>query len=431
VNGRVRGYTFYPLSTVIVIPGANIWTEDLSDTLRSFPNTVTDRIPAGSFRFAARCIDDAGAQSQVDGGQFRRGVAQVVVNFDPNTWMTQVRSTTFYPGSTVVKTINFTDSKPDTVPYKSWITMFYYAHDDRRDTRLCSVADPDECINYNIKLIRQSERLGTAGYEDSGWLPRNGVHDSDANSTADSNTVDIASFEYDLYASAVDENGTRDGTPATVHIIGNYDPSLDTFSMDDQFGAPLNTAAIDTVEWNFYKGIGWPYTEKSDTVQSDGVYYKEFGFTIHATGHDDKRDPVGSAVKTWRFGTYTDFQSLSNPGTFWVIGRSGPAWFPGTANNQLTELVKVHLRYNDANGDDLFADPPGYVNQVITLVFYGRDTQLLEPDFSQYVYWDLVTPPATAGTGVSMRNLINSFGAETSGRWTPVKIVHFYLRFTR
>jgi hypothetical protein len=430
-NGRVRGYQYFPLSTVIVIPGAGIWGEDVSDTLRSFPNSVTDHLPAGTFRFAAKCVDDAGAESQVDAGKFRNGVTQVVVNFDPNTWMTQAKRTTFYADSTVVRAINFTDNKPDTVPYKSWVTFFYYSHDDRRDTKLCSLADPDECINYNIKVFRQSARLGNSSSDDSGWLPRSGTHDSDPNSTADSNSVNIASFEYDLDASAVDENGTRDGTPATIHIIGNYDPHLDTFSMSDHFGKPVNTAVIDTVTWHFYKGIGWPYTAESDTQQTDGVFFKVFGIDMHATGHDDKRDPKGSAIKTWRYGTYTGYQSLDNPGMFWDIGRSGVAWFPGQADNQVDEQAKVKYRYNDPHGADFFANLPGFANQVVTLVFYGRDTQLLEPDFSQYVYWNLVPPDAKAGDGISTKNLINSFNAETSGRWTQPKVVSFYLRITR
>jgi hypothetical protein len=435
-NGRIRGYQYFPLSTEIVIPGAGLWYENLADTLREFPNTVADPIPNGTFRFAAKCIDDAGAESQVDAGAFRSGVSQIVVNFDPNTWMTRAKRTTFYnpPRGTVVEDINFTDSKPDTVPYKSWITIFYYAHDDRRDTKLCSVADPDECIDFNIKVVRASERLGNAGFEDSGLLPRSGVHDSDANSTADSNSVNIGSFEYDLRAVSVDENGTRDGTPASVHVIGNYDPTLDTFAMQDQFGVPVNTASIDTVTWNFYKGIGWPYDAQSDTVQTDDRFFKEFGFRIIATGHDDSRDPQDSAIKSWRYGAFTGFQSLDNPGTSVQIGRSGAAWFPGDAPNHVDELARVKVRYDDPEGDDIFANPGefglGYVNQVITVVFYGRDTQLLEGNFDQYVFWNFVTPGEKA-SALSTKNLINSVNAAESGRWTQPKIVSFYLRFTR
>jgi len=433
VNGLVRGYQYFPLSTAIVIPGAGIWGSDLADTLRSFPNTLADHLPAGAFRFAAKCVDGAGAESQVDAGNFRNGVAQVVVNFDPDTWMTRVKRTTFYRDSTIVRDINYTDSKPDTVPYKSWVTLYYFGHDDRRDTKTCSIADPNECIKYNVRVFRRSERLGNSGNDDSGWLPRAAFHDSDANSTADSNSINIASFEYDLSASAVDENGTRDGTSATVHVIGNYDPTLDTFSMTDHLGNPVNTAVVDTVDWNFYKGIGWPYSSEDDTVQSDGVRYKEFGFRMVATGHDDRRDPNGSAIRTWRYGTYTDYQSLDDPGNAVTIGRAGVAWFPGDVDNHVDELARVRARYSDPQGDDLMANPAAhglpYVNQVITLVFYGRDTSLLAPSFDQIVFWNVVPPGEKSG--VSSRNVINSFGTETSGRWTQPKVVSFYLRLSR
>ena len=431
-NGRVQGYQYFPLSTVIVIPGAGIWTEDLSDTMRTFANTLTDHLPAGTFRFAAQCIDDAGAESPVDGGHFHEGVAQVVVNFDPDTWITGAFN--YSNKNPAHVPINYTDNVPDTVPYKSWVYFLYYSHDDRRDTKVCSPADPDECIDYKIRLVRESARLGTAGHEDSGLLPPSATHDSDPNSTADSNTVNIGSFEYDLQTSGIDENGTRDGTPAKLHVIGNFDPTMDTFVFKDHLGDLVSTSVIDTLEWDFYKGIGWPYSEESDTVQTDLVRYKEFGFYFHATGHDDIRDPDkpdSAAVKSWRYQTYLGFQSLSNRGSPVTIGRSGPSWIPGDGNNHVSELAKVRLRYNDANGDDLFANPPPYVNQVVTMVVDGRDTRLGEPSFDQIVYWDEVPKGAKAGTGASSKNLINSVGAEQSGRWTQPKVVKFYLRFKR
>lgn len=435
-NGQIRGYQYFPLSTEIVVPGSGIWYDydpANPDTTRDFPNLVSDPIPNGTFRFAAKCIDDAGAESQIDAGQFRSGVSQIVVNFDPNTWMTRVKRTTFYDSGPVVSDINFTDSTPDTVPYKTWMTIYYYAHDDKRDTRLCSVADPDECIDFNVKVVRASARSGAA-FEDSGLLPRSGVHDSDANSTADSNSINIGSFEYDLRAVSVDENGTRDGTPASVHIIGNYDPTMDTFDMQDQFGVPVNTAVVDTITWNFYKGIGWPYDSPSDTTQTDGRLFKLFGFRMIATGHDDPRDPKNSAVKAWRYGTFTGYQSLDNPGHSEQIGRAGAAWFGGDAPNHVNELSQVKVRYDDKEGDDVFANPEdfglGYVNQVITVVFYGRDTELLEPNFDQYVFWNFVPPGEKAST-TSTKNLINSISAAESGRWTQPKIVSFYLKFTR
>lgn len=445
VNGLVRGYQYFPLSTSIVVPGANIWTDDVSDTVRTFANTVADHIPAGTFRFAAKCVDDAGGQSQVDAGQFRRGVAQIVVNFDPDTWITKADNTYYKGGAPFTVPVNITDALADTVPNNSWVSFYYDAHDSRkwdgtkwvyRDTRLCSLADPDECINFQVKVFRESERNGQ--FEDSNWLPTSpAVHDSDPFSSADSNTVSIGTFEYDLYASGVDENGTRDGTPAKIRIIGNFDPTMDTFSLEDHLGNPINTSGpLDTLEWNFWKGFGYPYDAPSDTIQTDGRYFKEWGLLFDATGHDDNRDPDGSSVKAWRYRIYADFNSLDDPGTMVGIGRSGVAWIPGDAPNVVSELARNKIRYDDAQGDDVFSDLDGFglgfVNQVLTMVVEGRDTGVTgESEFGQYVFWDQVLPGQPAGTGVSTKNLINSVNVVDSGRWTQPKVVQFYLRFHR
>jgi hypothetical protein len=435
-NGLVRGYQYFPLSTSIVIPGSGVWTQDLSDTLRTFANSVADPLPAGSFRFAAKCIDDAGAESQVDAGQFKTGVAQVVVNFDPDTWLTEAQNTYYKNRTPITRPINFTDAVADTVPDRSWVYFRYYSHDDRRDIRLCSPADPDECLNFQFKVVRTSARFPRSG-EDSNWLPPSpGTHDSDPNSTADSNTVNISTFEYDLYASGVDENGTRDGTPAHLRVIGNHDPTMDTFSLEDHLGHPVTTSGpIDTLDWNFYKGVGWPYDSASDTLQTDNRFFKEWGFRFRATGHDHRDDPDGSAVQSWRYAIYTDFHSLDDPGTFWSFGRGGSAWIPGELPDEVNELAKSKYRYDDPEGDDLFASLNaaglGFVNQVVTLVVYGRDTSLIEPEFTQIVYWDEVPAGEKAGTGVSKRTEINAFNTVEFGRWTQPKIVQFYLRFHR
>jgi hypothetical protein len=214
-------------------------------------------------------------------------------------------------------------------------------------------------------------------------------------------------------------------------VVGNFDPTIDTISIRDDNGTPLNLAVVDTLRWNFYKGVGWPYTAQEDTQLWDGRFYKRFAFTIGGAGHDHAKDPDGSAIRTWRYYTYTDYTGTSGTGTFWPLGRAGNAWFPGTGVNQMSDRVEVEIRYEHPQGDDLFAQLPGYINQVLTVVLYGRDTQLLEPEFSQYVYWDMVKEGDPAGTGISSRNLINAFPPEVLGRWTPPKTATFYLQLER
>lgn len=430
-NGVVRGYQFFPLSSNIVIPGANTWTEDLSDTLRSFANTGVDALPAGVFRFAAKCIDDANAESQVDAGQFRRGVCQVVVNFDPDTRITEVFNTYFRSGVPFTSAVNFTDAIPDTVPFNSWINYRYTAWDDRRDVKVYSPTDPDRDIDFQVKYIRNSARVAGA-FEDSGWLPRNGVHDSDLNSATDSNSVNIGSLEYDWYVRAVDENGAGDGTPPFFRIIGNFDPTLDSSGLVDHFGDPVNIATIDTLSWDFYKGVGWPYNSESDTFDTvTRKYVKRWGWTVSGTGHDSSKDPPGSAVKAWRYFVYTDYNPSTNSGTFHGLGRAGVSWFPGTADNVMSDRFELTVRYDEPDGADLFANQPAYFNNLVTIVLYGRDLATNAGDFPQNVYWNEVPPGAQAGSGVSTKSLINSFNTSSLGRWTPRKVIQFYLKFER
>jgi hypothetical protein len=268
--------------------------------------------------------------------------------------------------------------------------------------------------------------------EDSGWLPRNGVHDSDANSATDSNTVNIGSLEYEWYARGIDENGTPDGTPPFFRIVGNYDPTIDITFMADHFGKPLNVAVVDTMTWNFYKGIGWPYNAETDTFTTGiNKYVKKWGWTISALGHDDPRDPPGSAVQSWRYYVYTNYNPATNTGTFWGLGRAGNSWFPGPVPNTLNDTFELTVRYDNGNGDDLFANQPGYFNNTVTIVLYGRDTRSITGDFAQRVFWDEVPAGQPAGTGVSKNNLVNQFPTGELGRWTPRKVIQFYLKFTR
>lgn len=444
-NGDLNAYLFFPLSSTILLPGAGEWidiTDDAdgngkpdgvlpSDTLQNFPNTQgPDAFPAGTFRFAAKCIDDAGAESQIDAGQFRRGVSQVVVNFDPDTRITEVKNTYFKNRQPIIETIDFADARADTVPFGSWLYYRYFAFDDRRDTWACSPTDADKCIDFQIRFVRNSARVAGA-YEDSNWLPRSGRHDSDANSATDSNTVNIGSLEYDFFAGGIDENGSRDGTPPTFHIVGNFDPTMDTYGVRDHFNNALNVSTVDTLTWNFYKGVGWPYNAKSDTFEAaSGKYYKRFGWTVNAAGHDHVKDPDGSAIKSWRYFVYTNYDAGSGTGDFWALGRAGESWFPGTANNVMSDHFELLIKYDNPTGDDLFADLPGYFNQTITMVLYGRDTRVGQGDFSQYAFWNEVQPDMPASS-VTKKNLINAFNTESIGRWTPKRIVTFYLKFER
>jgi hypothetical protein len=161
-----------------------------------------------------------------------------------------------------------------------------------------------------------------------------------------------------------------------------------------------------------------------------GKFYKKFGYTLSATGHDSPKDPLDSAVKAWRYYVYTDYNMSTNTGTFYALGRAGNSWFPGTADNIMSDQVELTVRYDDADGSDLFANQPGYFNNLVTIVLYGRDLASGVGDFPQYVFWNEVPNGQTAGSS-SVKNLVNSFNTGSYGRWTPRKVIQFYLKFER
>lgn len=444
-NGQVRGYEFFALSSTITLPGQNVWTEDLSDTLRTFSNVGVEALPAGVLRFAARCIDDANAESQIDAGQFTRGVAQVVVNFDPDTWITDVKNTYIKSSTAITEDIDFTDGVPDTVPFNSWTYFQYSARDDVRDTWTCSLTNPDKCIDFQVKY----QVVTTSGNnEDSGWLPRNGTHDSDANAATDSNSVNAGSLDYTWFVRGVDENGTVDGTPPSFKVVGNFRPILHTSNMADHFGNPLNQAIVDTLTWNFYKPIGWPAADSLADASTGFTYEKRWAWTLNASGRDHDKDPDGSSIQSWRYYVFSNYTpgAGENPGsgTSWNLGRSGDSWFPSSSLNIMSDRFELVVRYNDPEGDDLMTRLPAYFNQLLTIVLYGRDTITTGGgEFIQSVYWDPVPTAdcdeqeccgrfkACAGTGVSTRNTINTFAISPNGRATPKKTWSFFFKFVR
>jgi hypothetical protein len=433
-HGPIAGYEFARGA----FSGPPTWNRDIGDTLRSFSNTGTEAFPSGIARFLGRCIDEANAQSQV-------ATAEVVVNFDPDTRFVAVWNN-YKVGNTVfTRDIDFADGIPDTVPYKSWLTIFYAGNDDPRDSLLCEPPpiNPDRCIDFQVAYERASARVPGSSAR-SGWLPRVGSHDTDAFSATDSNTANIGSLEYDFFARSIDENGRPDGTAPQIHIVGNFDPVLDSLVVEDHFGTGvgLEGGAVDTLRWNFWKGTsaginpvsglprnGWPYQSITDTVDfgdPELPYIKRYSFRIRARGHDHPREPDGSGVKSWRYMVYSDYGRPTQQ--FWPLAGAGESWRNGVSIDILDDKVEVTFRYPglahpqlppDPNGDTVFANLPGYFNKDLTIVIKGRDTAVDEPNFSQYVYLN------------GVRTLVNQFPSASLGRWTEERVATFHLQFKR
>ncbi len=403
-NGQIREYQYFPLNLEVNIPGSREWYTNLTDTTRVFTNTGSDQLPSGVFRFAAKCRDDAGAESAVDGGTYVRGVAQVVVNFDPQTTLNRLQSTYTFNGGLVSEDIDFTDSVLDTLPYRSWATLYYSGVDDPRDAKVCDPPsiDPDQCLDFQIKV----DRTSTIKYPNpftpfstSGWRPPKnvtGFHDTDAFSASDSNTVSVGSFDYLVGVRTVDELDKEDGTPATVNYVGNHSPAITSLTLEDHNGNVY--APGDTVKWNFWRpklanpgDIPSVLTDTVDIADSDFPFVRTFEFSIKGTGADNARD-VRGGIKSWLM-RVTD----ANTGARVTMGRSGSYFEDFNAMqevivNQLDETISVTFRYGsfltseDPLGDAVFALPPSFVNRDLKIVLVGRDTSSQEPDFDEIVY---------------------------------------------
>jgi hypothetical protein len=424
-NGMVLEYKWFPLSTSITLPGANQWTTDLGDTIRDFPNTGNLALPSGVFRFAAQCRDAADALSIVDAGRYAEGVCQINVNFDPQTEIFKVINNYVDDGVPISEEVNFLDDKPDTVPFRSWITLYYVGENDSivdlpcngdvleipipRDSSICT-DDTNQCLKYQVSFIRSSERYEYA-YARSAWLPQNG-EDNNPYGVTDSTSMNMGSVEYEVFVRTLDEYGLEDGTPAMIELVGNFDPTLESFYVKDHLGNEVHDG--DTLTWNWWK---WADSTASWLVPpAEARTRKKFYFTIEARGRDHPKES-DTGVEAW-FYNFFDLE-----GNFQRFARSA-SWVEGASRNVLSDTFKVTFSWNpfypapDIQGDSVFANLPEWINQTYDFEIRGRDTRNGQ-QFAQFMWVD------------GKQELINSYPTSLLGRWTELGRMRFYIRLIR
>jgi hypothetical protein len=394
-------YQFFPLSQGIYIDDQSEWTTDLSDTIRSIDLCGNDYYN-GIFRLAAQCEDAREGRSIIDAGQFEQGVCQVVVNFDPDTKITQLLNTYYINQTPVQRWIDFKDAVPDTIPYNSWVKLFYRGWDSPYDSVFCQDVT-NRCIKYQRSYHWYSGRVPHAE-ERSAHLPPGG-DDNDPFNVADTSSMNFGSVEYEIFVRSLDEHGRPDGTPDMVELVGNFDPILDECYLEDHLGNQVENG--DTLTWNWWRPAN------TDTFnQNTFEFEKKFRFIINASGHDHPMEPT-SGVKNWTYNFY-DLQSVNVR-----FARSGP-WVAGNALNALSDTFKVTFSYplTDPTGDQVFSNLPDWINTTYDLVLMGRDTGMGE-EFSQYMFID------------EDKELLNVYPVTPFGRWTEEKTVRFHLRLVR
>ena len=458
-NGYVNAYKFFPLTSGVFIKDQDIWNEDLTDTLVQLPNSGNDLLPSGVFKFAAHCRDGANAVSPVDAAPpNKRGVCQVVVNYDPQTQFLDVLNTYHTTAGMVEEDIIYNDGIPDTVPYKSFVRIRYWGADDDRDGKLeCNELEPNKCIGFQV-AYRSSSPYNAAANEFSLWQPRAGLHDTDPFSSTDSNTFFIGSLNYELLARALDEHDRPDGTPPSIRIVGNYSPRLDSVAVQDHLGNRLDLSIVDTLRWNFWMGEGYPYQCECDTVDkpqawcfgpsdppecqfkqfpengSSFDYYKRFSLYIKAWGRDNPKDPppsdkdpYGSGIKSWRY------QVMNEQGQTVDLGKSVLGWFEqkSTSGNLVMNVLNDRIRWKvfypgpfrpnpDPMGDTVFAKLPSWLGKNYTFILTARDTPVRSlTEFQQTIYVN------------GQPRLINSFGDASLGRRTQERVFAFRIELVR
>jgi hypothetical protein len=408
VNGQVRAYRYFSMTPGVTLAGENVWSTDVTDTLRVFPNKGSDVIPSGVFRLGVQCRDDAGAESPVDAGTFSEGVCQLMVNYDPDTEMFMVWNTYWVGGQQFTETVDFTDGIPDTVPYQSWITLFYYGVDSPYDSTLCQDW-VNECLKYQVQYTRDSDRIPGARAS-SRWLPDDG-EDSNPFGTSDSTSMNVGSLEYVMRARTIDEYGRPDGRPAEINIVGNFDPTLDSYAIRRHDGHVVSDGDTLVWDWAHPAREGFNFDDVTNPLR-----VKEFYFIIAATGHDHPKERTGSGVKSWRYG----FQREDDPSISQPFARSG-FWVDGLATNTLSDTFRVVFEYPllDTNGDAVFDNLPPWMNKGYEFSVTGRDTRTFLEDFRQYIFLN------------SQKTLLNVYPASQLGRWTQEGRMRFYLTIRR
>jgi hypothetical protein len=437
-NGQIRAFRFFPLTSGVSLVGENEWSTDLTDTLRVFPNVGPDAIPSGELRLATQVQDDAGAESPVDAAGFTQGVARVVVNFEPDTEIYLLQNTYFKGTTKFVDSLAFgPGAPPDTVPYGSWVRVHYDGWDNPADSSLCTDV-LNECISYQLQYTRIGEidggplNGGSTIESTIRWVPDD-TEDNNPAGTSDSTSLNVGSERYRVRVRSVDEYGKPDGThfgdgmpiaqggyTAQVEFIGNFSPTLDSFSLENYDGVPVSDGGTLPWRWTAPANMKTPPTPADTLDFSDPsgiVVQKVFFFVMKAVGHDAPKEPLGAGVKSWLY----VFRRVDDPLIIEKFNRSG-VWTDGLNVNAFADTFRLVVRYpfgvNDTeraqNSSDALAIMPSYLNKEYTYSMRGRDLSTID-EFEQFIFL----------LGDKVRQ--NSFNTSTLGRLTENKSLTFTL----
>lgn len=346
--------------------GAHMFTgyqaADSADTMWTVSGTYSVRSQARSVTTGA--MSDWSAALSVSVGTI------------PRTEIIRIRNRWWVNSIEMARDVDFQDGVPDTLPYGSWITVYYQGVDSTFDTANC--LDPvNKCWSYQMRHDWVSARDPNS-FGQVPWAPPSGGVDTDPASVMDTMSMNVGTVDYTIFARVFDVFNVADPMPAQVEIVGNIPPTLDSFSIENYDGTTI--ADGDTIDWDW-----WAPADSGVVINTPNVWRsKTFYFIIRASGHDDPAEKDVAGGMSWRY----RFEKAPNSGIFEGFGRAN-AWVDGvtTESIQDTHTFVALVPFGDEAGDCLFNNLPDWSNLSYDFTMVARDLPTVSV-FSQYVIYD-------------------------------------------
>jgi hypothetical protein len=307
--------------------------------------------------------------------------------------------------------IDFLDAELDTVPFGSWITVFYGGEPDPANAHLCTDF-ANRCLSYQKSLTSRA-----APFFDftTAWLPHV-PEDNDLLAIGDSTSLNAGSAEYTFRARSVDDFGSLDTTPAEIRFVSNLQPTLTSLAIEMSDGTAVEDGGSVVWDWwrpaNFH-GAVIDTLDTSDPTNLQVV--REFIFLVKAEGRDHPKEERGG-VKSWKY----TVQRSDDPSIVLPLGRSG-TWVEGSQTNTLCDTIRFTVRYSylgDPGGWNAWRSLPDWLNQSYDVSMLGRDTGPSD-EFDQYMFVN------------GAKTLINSYSIASLGRHTEEGSMRFSLLMSR
>jgi len=330
----------------------------------------------------------------------------VMVGQGPETEILKVVNSFVVGGDLQVEEIDFGDAIADTVPYGSWITVFYKGTDTTAALGDCDDTI-NKCLSYQKRYERDSARI-PGSYSQIEWRPGD-AEDNNPFGVSDSTSMNIGSVEYLIQVRAVDGVERLDNTPAELLIVGNFDPTLDSRSLENHTGEVIGDDG--TILWDWWA----PADSGVVVVDSELMKTKTFYFVIKAEGHDHPKERPGAGIHSW----FYEFKNVGADGTT-GFARSD-RWTDAAMVNALSDTFTWVAVYpeGDVNGDEIFVNnPPEWNGKSYDFSVMGRDLPAAE-EFLQKLFID------------GNDRLINHYVTGELGRWTAAGGFRFHIMLTR